>query len=80
MLEDLQFARYIILFPLIYVLTPSSAACVESVLFALSAPVLYGPSTGGVAQKESGGKNQGKEKDELGVRGGDIIRDCRTTR
>ena len=78
--ETFQYARYVILFPFMYFLTPSSAACVESVLFALSAPVLYGTSTDRVAENGLGGRGNDKEAAESGVRGGDIVRDCRTTR
>ncbi|WWC67282.1 uncharacterized protein I206_101190 [Kwoniella pini CBS 10737] len=65
---------WILFYPLILILTPSSKSTVQSILFALSAPVREGTidDTPKVAE-------QGKEIYEQrrnGVAGGDVIRDC----
>lgn len=78
--------RYILFFPLIYLSTPSTSSVVESILFALSAPVQYGPREDPLAapvSSGSGGEGTENEKpkavvDDRGktVGGGEIVRDC----
>jgi len=83
--------RYMLWFPLLLIFTPSPAQSVQSILFALSAPVRYGPPSTpqeiGIRQAlqpgDSGGASvKGKQTEEevdprrSGVAGGDTVRDC----
>ncbi|KAK4687466.1 hypothetical protein P7C73_g2660, partial [Tremellales sp. Uapishka_1] len=64
---------WMILYPLVLILTPSPARSIQSILFALQAPVRYGPID------DLPSVVQGKEKvDERrsAVRGGEVVRDC----
>jgi hypothetical protein len=83
------FHSYLLLSPLIYLLTPSNNSALQSILYALSAPVLYDdePEDVPVAQDKAG--KDKKTEDEAtgdkpqsaakvrrdGVKGGGIIRD-----
>jgi hypothetical protein len=66
--------RYILLFPLIVCFTPSPSRAIESVLFALCAPVRSG-------EPSLTPENITKDLDMVearraGVTGGDVVRDC----
>jgi hypothetical protein len=64
------------MFPFIYVFTPSSSACMQSIIHALSAPVVYakGDAKGHAVERKVGTPDE----EEKGVAGGDIIRDCKS--
>ncbi|OCF34854.1 hypothetical protein I316_03400 [Kwoniella heveanensis BCC8398] len=68
---------WIILYPLILVFTPSSRSIVQSILFALSAPVRKGTidDTPRVAQDPSVSLDSIEQR-RSGVAGGDVVRDC----
>ncbi|KAJ9092362.1 hypothetical protein QFC21_006863 [Naganishia friedmannii] len=87
----LGWALYILLAPLIYLLTPSTNSALHSILYALSAPVLYDDDDGDstserTAQKDDGNNGEGEKKGKStgkagrgrrdGVKGGGIIRDA----
>ena len=75
-------------FPLLVIFTPSPAKSVQSILFALMAPVRYGTLDNPILEptqpkaKEDASKQTNTAKDEIadprrsGVTGGDTIRDC----
>lgn len=81
--------RYLLLSPLIYLLTPSNNSALQSILYALSAPVLYDDEPEDVpVTKDKGGDDKKTEDKETeseaqsgikvrrdGVKGGGIIRD-----
>lgn len=85
---------WILLYPLIVLLTPSPAKSVQSVLFALSAPVKYPgdleampnppPVLGAEAEKTENDKPKKVDDDEItdprrnGITQGDVVRDCAT--
>jgi hypothetical protein len=65
---------YLLFSPLIYLLTPSNAKSLQSVLFALQAPVLYDDE---LAKSKGVSKGFVKHMPRSdGVRGGSIIRNC----
>lgn len=65
---------YLLFSPLIYLLTPSNAKSLQSVLFALQAPVLYDDE---LAKSKGVSKGFAKHMPRSdGVRGGSIIRNC----
>ncbi|WWD22715.1 hypothetical protein CI109_107208 [Kwoniella shandongensis] len=73
-LADTPFIKWILLYPLIIFLTPSPKKTIQSILFALSAPVRYDEldETPKVAE-------EGKERTDVrrsAVGGGDVVRDC----
>lgn len=61
---------YLLLSPMIYLLTPSTSACLQSVLHALSAPASK-RSSGSLASAA----DAAKEQDGL-LQGGKLVRDC----
>jgi hypothetical protein len=69
---------YIISLPLLYLGTPSSSRSIQSVLYALSAPIRYadGSVSGENLSGARGGSGGGSESLERGVSGGDVIRNC----
>lgn len=81
---------WLLLYPLVLIFTPSPSMAVQSVLYALSAPVLYDGEDGKVAEGEGKGKEAERPseskrtaagKNDLdarrrGVRQGDVVRDC----
>ncbi|KAJ9114009.1 hypothetical protein QFC22_005827 [Naganishia vaughanmartiniae] len=83
-------AMYILLAPLIYLLTPSTKSALQSILYALSAPVLYDDEEDSIpeqtAMKKDDDKDEGGKKGKStgkagkgrrdGVKGGGIIRDA----
>jgi hypothetical protein len=82
-------SRYLLFSPLIYLLTPSNNSALQSILYALSAPVLYDDDAEDVPvakdkagedkktdEKETGDKPRSATKVRRdGVKGGGIIRD-----
>jgi hypothetical protein len=71
--------RYMLFYPLMMVFTPSSARAVHPILFALQAPVRYGPIDLTPKPKTSTGNAVGQEVEDprrSGVAGGDVVRDC----
>jgi hypothetical protein len=65
---------YLLFSPLIYLLTPSNAKSLQSVLFALQAPVLYDDE---LAKSKGVSKGFVKHMPRSdGIRGGSIIRNC----
>jgi hypothetical protein len=69
-------SRYILLAPLIYLVTPSTNSALQSILYALSAPVLYDEDEDS-ADKDSGGKVGKTSKSRRdGIKGGGIVRDA----
>jgi len=83
--------RYMLLFPLLLILTPSPSKSTQSILYALSAPVRHGPIKSAPIQLsqpaqplQPGDKDKKKKKEEeevidprrSGVGGGDVVRDC----
>lgn len=69
--------RYILLAPLIYLITPSTNSALQSILYALSAPVLYDEDEDDSADKDSEGmvgKTSKSRRD--GVKGGGTVRDA----
>ncbi|ORY27349.1 hypothetical protein BCR39DRAFT_538425 [Naematelia encephala] len=74
---------YILLYPLLWIITPSSSRVIQSVLFALSAPVRYGPldvSPKPARSTQEGEAPPAEDPDEdprrSAVGGGDVVRDC----
>ncbi|WVN88518.1 uncharacterized protein L203_103729 [Cryptococcus depauperatus CBS 7841] len=65
---------WILFYPLILILTPSSKNAIQSILFALSAPVRYEPRDETVKIKDQG--KETLEDRRSAVEGGDVIRDC----
>ncbi|KAH8084036.1 hypothetical protein HD553DRAFT_296451 [Filobasidium floriforme] len=65
---------YLLFSPLIYLLTPSNAKSLQSVLFALQAPVLYDDELARTKGVSKGFVKHMPRSD--GVRGGSIIRNC----
>lgn len=77
------YSRYILLSPLIYLLTPSTNSALQSILYALSAPVLYDDDHTSVAKDKSKDESRpddiaqaGNKARRDGVKGGGIIRDA----
>lgn len=71
-----QYRSWILLYPFVLILTPSSQKTIQSVLFALSAPVRYEALDDTHTLKV---KDQGKEiidPRRSTVGGGDVVRDC----
>jgi len=69
--------RYIMLYPLIMLVTPSPPKVIQSILFALQAPVRYGPlNLSPVPLGEFGKEVEPVDPRRSGTRGGDVIRDC----
>lgn len=69
-----QYRSWILLYPFVLILTPSSQKTIQSVLFALSAPVRYEPLDDTLKVK-----NQDKEAIDprrSTVGGGDVVKDC----
>ncbi|WVQ94190.1 hypothetical protein IAU59_001268 [Kwoniella sp. CBS 9459] len=74
---------WILFYPLILVFTPSSKSIIQSILFALSAPVRRGDidDTPKVGSSSSGAGHKNAldldlEQRRSGVAGGDVVRDC----
>jgi hypothetical protein len=77
---------WLLIYPLVLLFTPGPGMAVQSVLYALSAPVLYDEEQKALAKKEAGekevkqeeGKKSKAETDprRAGVRQGDVVRDC----
>ncbi|EIW73115.1 hypothetical protein TREMEDRAFT_26353 [Tremella mesenterica DSM 1558] len=76
----LRWFLYILFYPIIMFLTPSPRKSMQSILFALSAPVRYssGPADGSVITGSSDTTTDGTDMEEnrRGVQGGDVVRDC----
>lgn len=65
---------YILLSPLIYLFTPSNARSIQSILYALSAPVVYDAD---IAKEKNVSEHfAGRIPRNDGVRGGSIVRNC----
>lgn len=72
--------RYMLLYPLLTIFTPSPKRAMQSILFALMAPVRYGS----ISETHPSSKSTGISTDKAesldprrsGVSGGDTIRDC----
>lgn len=76
-LGDCAYDRYVLLYPLVMLVTPSPAKVIQSILFALQAPVRYGPlDTSLVPLSEVGKVVEPVDQRRSGTRGGDVIRDC----
>ncbi|BEI87546.1 uncharacterized protein CcaverHIS019_0102640 [Cutaneotrichosporon cavernicola] len=75
---------WMLIYPLVLLFTPGPGMAVQSVLYALSAPVLYDgkqkalakEETKEVKQAENKGKNSETDASRAGVRQGDVVRDC----
>ena len=65
---------YLVFSPLIYLLTPSNTKSLQSVLFALQAPVLYDEEIAKAKGASKGFVAHMPRSD--GVRGGSIVRNC----
>lgn len=75
-LTMMTLTRYLIFSPLIYLFTPSNARSLQSVLFALQAPVLYDQD---IAQEKGASASFVSHVPRGdGVRGGSIVRDCQS--
>lgn len=69
--------RYILLYPLVMLFTPSPARTIQSILFALQAPVRYGPlDTMPKPLGEIGKDVEPIDPRRSGTMGGDVVRDC----
>ena len=69
--------RYILLYPVVMLFTPSPARIIQSILFALQAPVRYGPlDTSPMPPGEVGSDAEPVDPRRSGTRGGDVVRDC----
>ncbi|WVF66581.1 hypothetical protein IAT40_001321 [Kwoniella sp. CBS 6097] len=67
---------WIIFYPLILVFTPSSKSIIQSILFALSAPVRQGVIDDTPKVANNGSNVDVLEQRRSGVAGGDVVRDC----
>lgn len=69
-----QYRSWILLYPFVLILTPSSQKTIQSVLFALSAPVRYEALDDTLKVKGQGKEIIDPRRSTVG--GGDVVRDC----
>jgi hypothetical protein len=75
-LTTVMIISYLLFSPIIYLFTPSNARSLQSVLFALQAPVLYDQD---IAQEKGASASFVSHVPRGdGVRGGSIVRDCQS--
>ena len=67
--------RWILLLPLLVVFTPSPRRAIQSILFALQAPVRYGPVEAAPLDVPSDALLS-RDPRRNAVGGGDVVRDC----
>lgn len=75
---------YLLLWPIILICTPGPSQTVQSIMFALNAPVRYGPVVDKAPQVVQTLAEDGKEEERPqsgngrreAVAGGDVVRDC----
>jgi hypothetical protein len=82
LLLPLAHFSYLLLWPIILVCTPGSSQTVQSIMFALNAPVRYGPVRDQpleivrTDEKSTTSKPKSGNGRREAVAGGDVVRDC----